>query len=34
MENTIDLSLIAKASRKAAIAVLQPGDHVEVFKSE
>ena len=34
MENTVDLSLIAEASRKAAIAVLQPGDHVEVFEGE
>lgn len=30
----VDLSLIAEASRKAAIAVLQPGDHVEVFEGE
>ncbi|KAI0305112.1 hypothetical protein B0F90DRAFT_1156675 [Multifurca ochricompacta] len=34
MENAVDLSLIAEASRKAAIAVLQPGDHVEVFEGE
>ncbi|KAI0292869.1 hypothetical protein BC826DRAFT_1017266 [Russula brevipes] len=34
MENTVDLSIIAEASRKAAIAVLQPGDHVEVFEGE
>ena len=33
-ENTVDLSIIAEASRKAAIAVLQPGDHVEVFEGE
>lgn len=33
-EGTIDLSIIAEASRKAAIAVLQPGDHVEVFEGE
>jgi transcription elongation factor SPT5 len=33
-ENPIDLSIIAEASRKAAIAVLQPGDHVEVFEGE
>lgn len=30
----IDLSIIAEASRKAAIAVLQPGDHIEVFEGE
>lgn len=30
----IDLSIIAEASRKAAISVLQPGDHVEVFEGE
>ncbi|KAH9996227.1 hypothetical protein BJV77DRAFT_960644 [Russula vinacea] len=34
MENAVDLSLIAEAARKAAIAVLQPGDHVEVFEGE
>ncbi|KAN0111674.1 hypothetical protein V8E52_008235 [Russula decolorans] len=34
MENVVDLSLIAEAARKAAIAVLQPGDHVEVFEGE
>ncbi|KAH9022167.1 transcription elongation factor Spt5 [Lactarius pseudohatsudake] len=34
IENSVDLSLIAEASRKAAIAVLQPGDHVEVFEGE
>lgn len=33
-ESNIDLSIIAEASRKAAIAVLQPGDHVEVFEGE
>ena len=33
-EHTVDLSIIAEASRKAAIAVLQPGDHVEVFEGE
>ncbi len=33
-ENAVDLSIIAEASRKAAIAVLQPGDHVEVFEGE
>ena len=30
----VDLSIIAEASKKAAIAVLQPGDHVEVFEGE
>ncbi|KIJ26376.1 hypothetical protein M422DRAFT_100754, partial [Sphaerobolus stellatus SS14] len=30
----VDLSVIADASRKAAIVVLQPGDHVEVFEGE
>jgi transcription elongation factor SPT5 len=30
----VDLSAIAEASRKAATAVLQPGDHVEVFEGE
>ena len=34
MENTVDLSLIAEASRKAAIAVLQLCDHVEVFEGK
>ncbi|KAL5639866.1 hypothetical protein ACGC1H_006441 [Rhizoctonia solani] len=29
-----DLSAIAEASRKTATAVLQPGDHVEVFEGE
>jgi transcription elongation factor SPT5 len=33
-ENSVDLSIIAEASRKAAISVLQPGDHVEVFEGE
>ncbi|KAH7910380.1 hypothetical protein BJ138DRAFT_1114128 [Hygrophoropsis aurantiaca] len=33
-ENPVDLSIIAEASRKAAISVLQPGDHVEVFEGE
>ncbi|KAL6302286.1 hypothetical protein BKA93DRAFT_405442 [Sparassis latifolia] len=33
-ETNVDLSIIAEASRKAAIAVLQPGDHVEVFEGE
>ncbi len=33
-ENPVDLSVIAEASRKAAISVLQPGDHVEVFEGE
>lgn len=33
-ESGLDLSIIAEASRKAAIAVLQPGDHVEVFEGE
>lgn len=33
-ESNVDLSIIAEASRKAAIAVLQPGDHVEVFEGE
>jgi transcription elongation factor SPT5 len=33
-ENNVDLSIIAEASRKAAISVLQPGDHVEVFEGE
>jgi len=30
----VDLSVIAETSRKAAISVLQPGDHVEVFEGE
>jgi transcription elongation factor SPT5 len=33
-ETSVDLSIIAEASRKAAISVLQPGDHVEVFEGE
>jgi transcription elongation factor SPT5 len=33
-EGNVDLSLIAEASKKAAISVLQPGDHVEVFEGE
>ncbi|KAJ6475205.1 transcription elongation factor SPT5 [Mycena vitilis] len=33
-ETVVDLSIIAEASRKAAISVLQPGDHVEVFEGE
>jgi transcription elongation factor SPT5 len=33
-DTPVDLSIIAEASRKAAIAVLQPGDHVEVFEGE
>jgi transcription elongation factor SPT5 len=33
-ENNVDLSVIAEASKKAAISVLQPGDHVEVFEGE
>lgn len=33
-DNVVDLSIIAEASRKAAISVLQPGDHVEVFEGE
>ncbi|EPQ50819.1 transcription elongation factor Spt5 [Gloeophyllum trabeum ATCC 11539] len=33
-ESAVDLTIIAEASRKAAIAVLQPGDHVEVFEGE
>lgn len=33
-EHPVDLSIIAEASRKAAISVLQPGDHVEVFEGE
>lgn len=30
----VDLSIITKASRKAAITVLQPGDNVKVFEGE
>ncbi|KAF5384247.1 hypothetical protein D9615_003416 [Tricholomella constricta] len=33
-DHVVDLSIIAEASRKAAISVLQPGDHVEVFEGE
>ncbi|KAJ7084283.1 transcription elongation factor Spt5 [Mycena belliarum] len=33
-ETVMDLSIIAEASRKAAISVLQPGDHIEVFEGE
>lgn len=33
-DNIVNLSVIAEASRKAAIAVLQPGDHIEVFEGE
>lgn len=33
-DTNIDLSVIAEASRKAAVSVLQPGDHVEVFEGE
>ena len=33
-DGNVDLSIIAEASKKAAIAVLQPGDHVEVFEGE
>jgi len=33
-DNHVDLSIIAEASRKAAVLVLQPGDHVEVFEGE
>ncbi|THH32845.1 hypothetical protein EUX98_g1361 [Antrodiella citrinella] len=33
-ESNVDLSIIAEASRKAAVSVLQPGDHVEVFEGE
>jgi transcription elongation factor SPT5 len=34
LETNVDLSVIADAARKAAIVVLQPGDHVEVFEGE
>jgi transcription elongation factor SPT5 len=30
----VDLSVIAEASKKAAVTVLQPGDHIEVFEGE
>ncbi|KAK7036689.1 transcription elongation factor spt5 [Paramarasmius palmivorus] len=33
-DSMVDLSIIAEASRKQAISVLQPGDHVEVFEGE
>jgi len=33
-DNLVNLSVIAEASRKAAIAVLQPGDHIEIFEGE
>ncbi|EMD36765.1 hypothetical protein CERSUDRAFT_137024 [Gelatoporia subvermispora B] len=33
-DSNVDLSIIADAARKAAISVLQPGDHVEVFEGE
>uniref|UniRef100_A0A0W0G1Y1 Transcription elongation factor SPT5 n=1 Tax=Moniliophthora roreri TaxID=221103 RepID=A0A0W0G1Y1_MONRR len=33
-DSMVDLSIIAEASRKQAVAVLQPGDHVEVFEGE
>ena len=33
-EEVTNLSIIAAPSRKAAIVVLQPGDHVEVFEGE
>ena len=33
-DTSVNLSAIAEASRKAAIGVLQPGDHVEVFEGE
>ena len=33
-EGAVDLSVIADASKKAAMVVLQPGDHVEVFEGE
>lgn len=33
-DGMVDLSIIAEASRKAALSVLQPGDHVEVFEGE
>lgn len=32
--SNIDLSIIHQAAKKAATAVLQPGDHVEVFEGE
>jgi transcription elongation factor SPT5 len=33
-DHVVNLSVIAEASRKAAIAVLQPGDQIEVFEGE
>lgn len=33
-ETGVDLSVIAETSKKEAIQVLQPGDHVEVFEGE
>ena len=32
--NNVDLSIIAEASHMEAITVLQPRDHVEVFRGE
>lgn len=34
LNSMLDLSIIADAAKKAATAVLQPGDHVEVFEGE
>jgi len=34
VDGAVDLSIIAESSRKAAVAVLQPGDHIEVFEGE
>ena len=33
-DNNMDLLIIAEASHKAAVLVLQPGNHVEVFEGE
>ena len=33
-DHVVNLSIIAEVSRKAAIAVLQPGDQIEVFEGE
>ena len=33
-DQSVDLSIIAETSKKEAITVLQPGDHVEVFEGE
>ena len=33
-DHVVNLSVIAEASQKAAIAVLQPGDQIEVFEGE